>query len=61
MQSYTTKSEKIKQSVEGRCLLELRDGRLTLSPVTQTDEETEELLNAILQHMLEAICRERTK
>jgi hypothetical protein len=61
MQSYTTKSEKIKHSVEGRCLLELRDGHLTLSPITQTDEETEELLNAILQHMVETICRERTK
>jgi len=61
VEPYPTKNPSVKPSVEGRCLLELRDGHLTLSPITQTDEETEELLNAILQHMVETICRERTK
>jgi len=46
---------KIKRAIEGRALLELRDGKLTLFPITDTDEQTEDLLNAIFDHIAEAI------
>jgi len=46
---------KIKPAIEGRALLELRDGKLTLFPITDTDEQTEDLLNAIFDHIAEAI------
>jgi len=41
--------------INGRLLIELRDGRLTLYPITNTDEETRVLLAAILDHVAEAI------
>ena len=35
------------QDPSGRLILELRDGRLTLCPVTNSDEETRRLLEAM--------------
>jgi len=57
MQSYPTKSEKVKPSVEGRLILELRDGRLNYYPATNSDEETRELLDAVFDHIKRAIER----
>ena len=45
--------------INGRVLVELRDGHVTLFPVTETDEETAELLDAILNHIAEAIRKSR--
>jgi hypothetical protein len=42
-------------TVDGRLLLELRDGRLTLYPITGSDEETRVLLAAVLNHIQSAI------
>jgi hypothetical protein len=39
------------QPVNGRVLLELHDGKLTLFPITKTDEETRVLVAAILEHI----------
>jgi hypothetical protein len=42
-------------TVEGRLLLELRNDRLTLYPITDSDEETRVLLAAVLNHIQSAI------
>ncbi len=45
--------------INGRVLVELRDGHVTLFPITETDQETAELLDALLHHVAEAIRKSR--
>lgn len=56
---YFTNQQTVKPDVEGRLLLELRGGHLTVYPVTNTDEETRVLLAAVLDHIRLAINRDK--
>jgi len=58
---YRNDEPPVKSNVEGRLLLELREGQLTLYPITDTDEQTRELLLAVFNHIKRAIGRERSK
>jgi hypothetical protein len=50
MESTSTKSQK-SQGPSGRLVLELKDGRLVLYPMTDSDEETAKLLRAIADRL----------
>jgi hypothetical protein len=49
------------ETVEGRLILELRNGRLILYPITGSDEETRVLVAAVLGHIQRAIGRQESE
>jgi hypothetical protein len=51
MSYLANKSSKNQFELNGRLLFELKDGRLSLYPLTDSDEETEILIAAISKRM----------